>query len=133
MIYLDATAVMKLIVETPESPALTNYLHAHTDTRWFTCALTRPEVLRATASLPAEATEHAHHIFAGLDTVAITDRLLEAAAALAPAPHTTEAALHIAAARSAGPRLRTLVTYNPDLTDDATHHHISTVHPGDCA
>lgn len=130
MIYLDATAMMKLIDHAPESSALADYLHAHTDTRWFTCALARTDLLRATATLPAEATEHAHHILAGLDTVALTDRLLDAAVALTPAPPRTTDALHIAAALSAGPRLRTLVTYDTDLARAATDHHIHTVHPG---
>ena len=34
MIYLDATAMMKLIDHAPESSALADYLHAHTDTRF---------------------------------------------------------------------------------------------------
>lgn len=130
MIYLDATAIMKLIAQAPESAALTAYLRAHTDTRWFTCALSRLDVLRATAALPAEATEHAHRVLAGLDTVAVTDRLLDAAVALTPAPERTTDALHIAAALSAGPRLRTLITYDPDLSRAAADHHINTVHPG---
>lgn len=130
MIYLDATALMKLITDAPETRALTTYLGAHTDTRWFTCALTRADFLRAAAALPAGATEQAHHVLSGLDTVAVTDRLLDAATTLSPAPHTTDAALHIAAARSAGPRLRALVTYNPDLASDAAQQHINTVHPG---
>lgn len=130
MIYLDATAMMKLIAQAPESQALTQYLSAHTDTAWITCALTRAEVLRATATLPAEATEHAHHVLAGIDTVGVTDRLLDAAVALTPAPDRTTDALHIASALSAGPRLRTLVTYDPDLARAATAHHITTVRPG---
>ena len=64
MIYLDTTAMLKLIVQDPETEALTDYLSARTDTVWFTCALARAELLRATAPLPGEATEHAHHILA---------------------------------------------------------------------
>jgi uncharacterized protein len=130
VIYLDATAMMKLIAQAPESQALTEYLRAHTDTRWITCALSRAELLRATAALPAEATEHAHHVLAGVDTVAVSDRLLDAAVALTPAPRRTVDALHIASALSAGPRLRTLVTYDPDLAGAAAEHRITTVSPG---
>ncbi|MCV7058390.1 PIN domain-containing protein [Mycolicibacterium gilvum] len=130
MIYLDPTALMKLIDEAPESAALTAYLSAHTDTRWITCALSRVELLRAVAALPPEATGHAHHVLAGLDTVAVTERLLDAAVALAPSPARTVDALHIASALSAGPRLRTLVTYDPELAGAAAGHHITTVSPG---
>ncbi|WP_241473897.1 type II toxin-antitoxin system VapC family toxin [Mycolicibacterium neoaurum] len=130
MIYLDATAMLKLIAQAPETQALTQYLNAHTDTAWITCALTRAELLRATTTLPAEATEHAHHILAGIDAVGVTDRLLDAAVALTPAPRRLTDALHIASALSAGPRLRTLVTYDTELANAATDHHITVVRPG---
>lgn len=130
MIYLDDTALIKLITAAPESTALTDYLNAHTDTTWFTCALTRAELLRATAAMHPEATTHAHHVLAGLATVAVTDRLIDAVVTLTPAPRRTSDALHIAAALSAGPRLRTLITYDPELAGAAAGHNITTVHPG---
>lgn len=130
MIYLDTTAMMKLIAQEPETEALTDYLTARTDTVWFTCSLARAELLRATAPMPADATDHAHHILDGLDTVAMTDRLIVIAATLNPAPRRTLDALHIAAALTAGPQLHTLITYDPELTDAAIRHHITTTHPG---
>lgn len=130
MIYLDTTALMKLITAEPESAALADYLRTHTDTVWFTCALSRAELLRAVAALDPDATEHAHHVLAGLDTVAVTDRLLDAAISLAPAPRRTLDALHIAAALTAGPRLRTLITYDEQLAHAAGDHDITTIHPG---
>jgi hypothetical protein len=130
VIYLDPTAIMKLITTTPESPALADYLRSRTDTTWFTCALSRADVMRTVATLHPDAAEHAHHVLAGLDLVAVTDRLLDVAIELAPAPGHTTNALHIAAALSAGPRLHTLITYNPELTRDAAAHHITTTSPG---
>lgn len=130
MIYLDTTAMMKLIALEPETPALTDYLAARTDTVWFTCSLARAELLRAAAAMPAGATDHAHHILHGLDTVAMTDRLVAAAAALNPPPRRTLDALHIAAALTAGPQLHTLITYDPELSEAATRHHITTTDPG---
>lgn len=130
MIYLDTTAMLKLIAHQPETPALTDYLQARTDTVWFTCSLARAELLRATAAMEPEATDHAHHILDGLDTVTMTDRLVTAAANLTPAPRRTLDALHIAAALTAGPQLHTLITYDPELTEAAGRHHITTTHPG---
>ncbi len=130
MIYLDPTAIMKLITQTPESPALTDYLRLHTSTTWFTCALSRAEVMRAAAAIHPDATEHAQRVLAGLDLVAVTDRLLDAAIALIPAPGRTIDALHIAAALSAGPRLHTLITYQPELAHDTADHNINAIHPG---
>jgi uncharacterized protein len=129
VIYLDPTAIMKLITTAPESLALTDYLRVHTGTTWFTCALSRVEVMRAAVTHP-EATEQAQHVLAGLDLVAVTDRLLDAAIALTPAPGRTFDALHIAAALSAGPRLHTLVTYRPELAHAASGHNINAIHPG---
>ena len=129
MIYLDPTAIMKLITVTPESPALTDYLHVHTDTTWFTCALSRADVMRAADAIHPDATEQAQHVLAGLDLVAVTDRLLDAAIALTPAPRRTVDALHIAAALSAGPRLQTLITYDPELAHAAAEHNINAIHP----
>lgn len=130
MIYLDTTAMIKLIAHEPETTALTDYLAARTDTVWFTCSLARAELLRATATMPPDATEHAHHILDGLDTVAMTDRLIVLAATLNPAPRRTLDALHIAAALTAGSNLHTLITYDPELADAASHHHITTTNPG---
>lgn len=130
MIYLDATALMKLIDDTPESAPLITYLGAHTDTRWFTCTLVRADLLRAAARLSSAAVDHANQVLDGLDTVAITDRLITVATELDPAPTRTTDALHIAAALTAGPRLRALVTYDPELAENATAHHIHTTAPG---
>ncbi|WP_293003329.1 type II toxin-antitoxin system VapC family toxin [Mycobacterium sp.] len=130
MLYLDPTAIMKLIIPAPESPALHHYLQARTDIRWFTCALSRADVLRQTAPHGPAATDRARHVLAGLDLVAVTDRLLDAAISLTPAPDRTADALHVAAARSAGPRLHTLITYDPMLATAANDNHIQITKPG---
>lgn len=130
MLYLDPTAIMKLITQAPESPALRDYLQTRTDIRWFTCAVSRAEVLRTAAPHGPAATDKARHLLAGLDLVAVTDRLLDAAISLTPAPQRTTDALHIAAAKSAGPRLHTLITYDTNLAAAAGDHHIQITHPG---
>jgi predicted nucleic acid-binding protein len=130
VIYIDTAALMKLVMTEPESAALTDYLRAHTDTGWFTCALTRPELLRAAAAVHPDAVDHAQHVLAGLDMVAVTDRLLDAVAGLTPAPRRLLDALHIAAALSAGPRLHTLITYDEQLAAAARDHNITTIRPG---
>lgn len=130
MIYLDASALIKLVVAQPESAAMTDYLRAHPDDGWFTCALTRIDLLRAAAAVHTDAIEHAHHILDVLDTVAITDRLIHAATSLDPPPPRTADALHIAAALTAGPRLQTLITYDTQLVHAATAHTIATATPG---
>ncbi len=130
MIYLDTTALLRLITNHTETPALSAYLHQHTDTTWITCTLTRAELLRATATIHPDATDHAHQILASLDLVALTDRLLDAAIALQPPPPHTTNALHLAAALTAGPRLHHLVTYDDQLAAAATNLGITVTQPG---
>ena len=86
MIYLDTSALVKLVATEAESPALRRYLGTRSDKRWFTAALTRTELIRAVSRTgePA-ALEHARTILTSLDLVALSDRLLDAAATLAPA------------------------------------------------
>ena len=97
---------------------------------WFTCALTRAELLRAAAAVHPDAVEHANHVLAGLDTVAVTDRLLDTATTLAPAPPHVLHALHIAAALTAGHQLHTLIAYDEELAAAARDHNITTTTPG---
>jgi predicted nucleic acid-binding protein len=129
VIYLDTSALMKLVIAEPESPALAEYLGAHTDTGWFTCALTRPEFLRDAAAVHPDAETHAQQVLAGLDTVAVTDRLLDVVARLDPPPARLVDAVHIAAALTAGNRLAVMVTYNQQLAGAAHDHRITAVNP----
>lgn len=108
MIYLDDTAVSKFIVAQPETEPLRAYLHQNSSDRWFTSAFTAYELLR---SQPADAARIRAAV-ASLDTVAITDRLL-ACTVDAPAGIDMVGAVHIAAAQTAGSRLRAFITYDP--------------------
>jgi predicted nucleic acid-binding protein len=113
VIYLDTSALVKLVANEPESAALRTYLSARTDEGWFTAALTRTELIRAVSRTgDRSAVEHARTILASLDLVALTDRLLDTAATVAPASLRTLDAIHLAAAMTAGPRLDALVTYD---------------------
>lgn len=131
MIYLDSTALIKLIRADPLTPALTAYLQPRAEgTTLFSCAITRAELVRTAAHLHPDAIEHAQHLLSGLDLVAVTDRLLDAAIALDPAPPRIVDALHLAAALTAGPQLRTVLTYDTDLTAAAAALNIPTTCPG---
>ena len=121
MIYLDTSALVKLIANETESAALRTDLGARTELNWFTAALTRTELIRA-ASRTGErsAVEHARTLLASLDLVALTDRLLDTAATLAPASLRTLDAIHLAAAMTAGPRLDAVVTYDDRMATAAS-------------
>jgi predicted nucleic acid-binding protein len=118
-LYLDTSALTKLVTEEPQTPALRQYLHAHAADTHFTCALTRTELIRAASRHgPPAAIAHARRLLTRLDFVALTSRLLDVAAVLPPAELRTLDAIHLAAAQTA-PDLRALVTYDVRMAQAA--------------
>ncbi|HEY1540437.1 MAG TPA: type II toxin-antitoxin system VapC family toxin [Solirubrobacteraceae bacterium] len=109
VVYLDSSAIVKLVVDEAESAALRDFLAARA-TR-LSCGLARVEVPRAVATLGSEACERAREIVAALDLIALDDRLLDAAGALRGELRSLDA-IHVAAAREVGELLECLVTYD---------------------
>ncbi len=126
MIYLDDTAVAKLMTAQTETGPLREYLASCADDRWFTSALTRVHLAR---SQPKSSAVQVHAAMSSLDTVAVTERLLDAAARI-PARTDLVDALHIAAAQTAGTRLRTFITYDPARIAAARAAKLPVAHPG---
>lgn len=108
MIYLDDTAVAKLMTAQAGTEPLREYLAGCSDDRWFTSALTRVHLAR---SQPKSSVVQIHAAMTSLDTVAVTERLLDAAARISDRTDLVDA-LHIAAAQTAGTRLRAFITYD---------------------
>ncbi len=119
-LYLDTSALVKLVSTESESPALRRYLESYPmDTR-FTSALTRTELIRAASRHgPAAEIAYARRLLSRLAIVALTTRLLDMAAVLPPAELRTLDAIHLAAAQTA-PDLRALVTYDARMAWAAT-------------
>lgn len=126
MIYLDPTVVAKLVATQPETNALKAFLSEHTDTRWFTCTITEVELVR---TQPAAAYDAVQHALASLDTVTVSDRLLATATRISPGAGLLDA-LHLAAAQTAGPRLRAFLTYDPERAAAARSAGMPITQPG---
>ena len=118
MIYLDSSALVKLVVLEPESAALRHYLQEHSER--VSSALARVELCRALRRTGAsEATlQRADHVLARVALVAMDDPLLRAAAALSPSGLRSLDALHLATALSLD-GLVAVVTYDQRLDDAA--------------
>ena len=129
-LYLDTSALVKLVVKEPESSSLETYLGGFPfDTR-FTAALARAELVRAVARGESTASvDHARRVLGRLDLVPLTNKLLDAAAAMMPQELRTLDAIHLAAALTA-PDLRAVVTYDNRLADAAVTRAIPVVNPG---
>jgi predicted nucleic acid-binding protein len=126
-IYVDSSALVKIVIQEAESPALAQYLAGFPGDNRLTAAIARTELIRAVTRRGA-AVENAHSALATLNFVAITTSVLDVAAAIMPPELRTLDAIHLAAARTA-PELRALVTYDSRLAEAAANAGIEVVAP----
>jgi uncharacterized protein len=108
--YLDSSAIVKLVVREPETPALMAFLDA-----WpvrVTSALARVEVARAVRRYGDPAGRRVAIILDGLGVLALDNALLDAAATIDLEPLRSLDAIHIASAKLLDSDLGTLVTYD---------------------
>jgi uncharacterized protein len=117
-IYLDSSAIVKLVVAEPESTALRRYLRRRRPL--VSSALARAEVARALLPLGEQATRRGHEALARLELIRISDRILAAAGALLPAELRTLDAIHLATAQQLGGDLGRIVTYDVRMRSAAT-------------
>ena len=110
MVYLDSSALVKLVIVEPESAALRRYLGGEPERA--SCALARVEVLRAVRVHGASALARARRLLQRLNLVQIDEELLEAAATLDPRVLRNLDAVHLASAQLFGEELTAIVTYD---------------------
>ena len=119
-IYLDSSALVKLVIREPESGALRRFLRRQPSERRVTSTLARVEVVRAVTAGGPRAVAHARRQLARVDQLNIDRDLLDAAAMLAPETILRSLdAIHLAAARSMGAELRSVLTYDRRMQDAA--------------
>jgi predicted nucleic acid-binding protein len=112
-LYLDSSALVKLVQREAESNALRRFLRRYRDDRRVTSALARVEVVRAVADGGPDAISHARRQLSRVDQIALDGDLLDAAATLAPGvPLRSLDAVHLASARALGSDLRAVITYD---------------------
>jgi predicted nucleic acid-binding protein len=120
-VYLDSSAVVKLVVREAESDALRAYLRRHAADRRVTSALARVEVVRAVTAGGPQAVAHARRQLARMDQLVLDRDLLDAAATLVPGTILRSLdAIHLAAARALGTELRAVLSYDHRMQDAAT-------------
>ncbi len=119
-LYLDSSALVKLVQRERESDALRRYLRRHRADQLVTSALARVEVVRAVLAGGPSALAHARRQLSRVDQVLLSTELLDRAATLAPnGPLRSLDAIHLAAAQVVGADLRALVTYDSRMADAA--------------
>lgn len=118
-VYLDSSALVKLVVVETESNALAGHLSGRPDR--VSCALARVEVIRAVRAHGQHAINRARHLLQRISLVRLDDVLLDEAAALNRANLRSLDAIHLAAARALGDGLAEVITYDRRMADAADH------------
>ena len=128
-IYLDTSALVKLVVAENESRSLQSFLSARAGDSFFSAALARTELIRAVAPNGAQAIADARNLLSKLDTVMLTRQLLDDAGTLLPLRLRSLDAIHLIAAQRAGDTLRAIITYDARMLSAAADLGISTASP----
>jgi predicted nucleic acid-binding protein len=128
-LYLDSSALVKLVLPEPETGALMGFLAAWPDR--LSSALARVEVLRALRRARANraARRRAHRILSHVALIRIDDVVLDAAARLGPPELRSLDAIHLATARSVQDGLAGIVTYDPRLARAAVRSRVKVWSP----
>ena len=108
--YLDSSALVKLVIDEPESRALRDALRAWP--RRASSRLAVVEVLRAVRAKRPEVEQRAHQVLSHSDLLRITDRILLQAAALTPRTLASLDAIHVATALRLRAQLAAFVSYD---------------------
>jgi hypothetical protein len=127
MLYLDSSAIVKLVVREPETPELVRFVRE--DPELVSSALAWAEVIRAVGRA-GRAAARAEAVLGGLALIPIDDGIVRSAATMAPPTLRTLDAIHLATARSLGNGISRIVTYDARLLGAATEAGIAVVAPG---
>jgi len=133
VLYLDSSALLKLIVVERESAELLSFIagwHLHA-----VSALALTEVLRAVRhravdEVDDEARSRAETVLTSVALITVDEELLRKAGALGPPLLRSLDAIHLVSALSLGDDLAGLVTYDNRLADGAVSSAVTVHRPG---
>lgn len=127
-VYVDSSALVKLVLAEAESGALRTWLNAPIVAT--TCALARTEVIRAVAPGGEAAIARSRELLRSVEMIALDDSLLDAAAVIGPATLRSLDAIHLAASLALGDDLLAVVTYDRRMLAGARALGLPTATPG---
>lgn len=126
-VYLDSSAIVKLLVREPESEALRRYLQRRQPL--VSSGLARTEVMRAVLDKGEPARKAGRRVLAGLDLVRVDKRVLDLAGRLLPFELRSLDAIHLATAQRLGADLGELCTYDGRMREAAEDLGIAVIGP----
>ncbi len=127
-VYLDSSALVKLVAVEKGSEHLREHLRGHAT--WIASSLVVVEVGRALGRRPDADPSIALNVLDRLILVDVDRRILERAASLAPAELRSLDAIHMATAIEVRDSIEAVVTYDARLAAAAHVHGFRTAAPG---
>ena len=127
LLYLDSSALVKLVVSEPESRALRDLLRSWPER--VSSVIARVEVVRAARRIGSRASRLAEEVVDRLTLVELDDVVLQRAASAEPSHLRTLDAIHLATALSLGDDLSALCGYDSRLADAAASSGIEVLSP----
>lgn len=129
MIYLDSSALIKLIAPEAESKTLSEWIRANWEQARMTSGLAHVDVLRGFREVGPAAEDLASIVLSKIEQVPVSREVLEAAAEL-PMRLDTVGAVHVGSARTLGDGLFAYVSYDSELLAAAAQAGLPTAQPG---
>ena len=130
MIYLDSSALLKLVRAETDTADLTAWLADRPDAPLVSSALAEVEVLRACRRIDERLVGLGRAVLAMLDVVPVDGQVLGTAAELPDPGLRSLDALHLASALALDPDLQTFVAYDARLVAAARAAGLMVAHPG---
>ena len=125
-VYVDTSALVKLIRLEAETAALRDYLGGHPD---LVASVVASIELARSVRRAGEGEELLEPVLHGLILVSLTNAIVERAKTLGPPGLRTLDAIHVATALEIGPELEALVTYDNRLAEAAELEGITIARP----
>jgi predicted nucleic acid-binding protein len=129
LIYLDSSALVKLILTEPETPALASWLAERADLAMVSSIIHRTEVPRAVWRADPSALPRSYRQVRGVEKVALSTDVLDLAATLPPSSLRSVDAIHVASALSVRRDLEAFVAYDKRLLAAAEQAGLPTASP----
>jgi predicted nucleic acid-binding protein len=133
MIYMDTSALTKLLIAEPQTPELRTWLTAQIDAgdSAATSALGRVELMRTVARYgDTGQVDRARYLLDGLDILPLTEPMMTLAESIGPATLRSLDAIHLAAAAYFDQELTAFVTYDHRLLNGCGDIGLTTASPG---
>jgi uncharacterized protein len=129
LIYLDSSALVKLVLTESESRALIQWLAERADLALVSSALHRTEVPRAVWRADPSALPRSLRQMRGVDKVAVSTSILDSASVIPPQTLPSSDAVHLASALSIRRQLTAFVAYDKRLLAAARDAGLPTASP----